>query len=83
MALPQVYEGTLEEIAEQLRTAGRTRQHFKVIVVPEDGDEAHFYDTASEAEWEEAMDALAQGGETLPILPPEAYDRENIYDERQ
>lgn len=43
---------------------------------------AHFYETASEAEWEAAMDALAAGSERLPVLPPEAFDRENLYEDR-
>jgi hypothetical protein len=42
----------------------------------------HFYFTASSEEWEAAMDELAEGGENLPILPPEAYDRENMYEDR-
>ncbi len=35
MAQPQIYEGTLEEIAEQLRSTELTGR-FKVIVVPEE-----------------------------------------------
>jgi hypothetical protein len=42
----------------------------------------HFYFTATPEEWEAAMDELAEGGENLPVLPPEAYDRENLYEER-
>jgi hypothetical protein len=30
-------------------------------------------------EFEAGMDALAEGSEELPVLPPEAYSRESIY----
>ncbi|MBM4045059.1 MAG: hypothetical protein FJ279_08095 [Planctomycetes bacterium] len=30
-------------------------------------------------EFEAALDALAEGSESLPVLPPEAYERESIY----
>jgi hypothetical protein len=30
-------------------------------------------------EFEAGMDALAEGAEQLPVLPPEAYSRESIY----
>lgn len=43
---------------------------------------AHFYFTATPEEWEAAMDELAAGGENLPVLPDEAYDRENLYEDR-
>jgi hypothetical protein len=32
----------------------------------------------SDEEFEAALDELADGSENLPILPPEAYTRENI-----
>ncbi len=31
------------------------------------------------AEFEAALDALADGSEQLPVLPPKAYRRESIY----
>ena len=30
-------------------------------------------------EFEAGLDALAEGSEQLPVLPPEAYSRESIY----
>jgi predicted DNA-binding protein len=30
-------------------------------------------------EFEAGMDALAEGSEQLPVLPPEAYSRESVY----
>jgi predicted transcriptional regulator len=32
-------------------------------------------------EFEAGLDALAEGSEQLPVLPPEAYRRESIYGE--
>jgi hypothetical protein len=32
-------------------------------------------------EFEAGMDALAEGSEQLPVLPPEAYSRESIYED--
>jgi hypothetical protein len=34
---------------------------------------------ASLAEFQETLDALAQGAEQLPVLPPEAFSRESMY----
>ena len=45
-------------------------------------DRNHFYFTATPEEWEAAMDQLAAGGEALPVLPDEAYDRDNLYEDR-
>ena len=45
-------------------------------------DRSHFYFTATPEEWETAMDELAAGGESLPVLPDEAFDRENLYEDR-
>jgi hypothetical protein len=46
------------------------------------GSERPLYETATREEWEAFMDALAEGGENLPVLPPEAYDRESLYEDR-
>jgi hypothetical protein len=36
-------------------------------------------EVASLEEFEAGMDALAEGSEQIPVLPPEAYSRESIY----
>ncbi|MEN6450374.1 MAG: hypothetical protein ABFC96_07785 [Thermoguttaceae bacterium] len=33
----------------------------------------------SDEEFEAGLDELAEGSESLPVLPPEAYTRESIY----
>lgn len=40
-------------------------------------EQAH--ESANVAEFEAALDALAQGSEELPVLPPEATTRTGIY----
>jgi len=50
--------------------------------LPAGVDKNHFYFTATPQEWEAAMDELAAGGEAIPVLPDEAYDRENLYEDR-
>ena len=41
----------------------------------------HFYFTASQEEWERAFDELSEANEKLPVLPPEAFERESIYED--
>lgn len=84
MAASRIYEGTLEEIARQLSASSLAGRRFRVIVVEEENvaNGSSFYDTASEEEWEAAMDALALSEVPLPVLPPSAYDRENLYEDR-
>jgi hypothetical protein len=36
----------------------------------------------TDEEWEKLFDQLAEGSESLPILPPEAYRREFFYEGR-
>jgi hypothetical protein len=36
----------------------------------------------TDAEWENLLDELAAGSDNLPVLPPEAYTREAIYEGR-
>ncbi len=42
----------------------------------------HFYFTASEAEFDRALDSLADLNEGAPALPEEAFDRECLYEDR-
>ncbi len=83
----QAFEGTWEELLTH--EAEFKGKRVKLMLVTEEPggnghkqETSHFYDTATPEEWEAVMDALAQGGEDLPILPPEAYDRENLYEDR-
>ena len=44
-------------------------------------DKNHFYFTATPEEFNRALDDIAEMNRTLPVLPPEAFDRENLYEE--
>jgi hypothetical protein len=61
-------------LAERLPLLGRNRESM--------ADRKHFYFTATPQEWEAAMNELAAGGENFPVLPDEAFDRENLYEDR-
>ncbi len=90
MVQPLVFEGTADEIAIELRKAAPKGQRLKVVVMPEEvpstgveyqPDKTHFYFTATPEEFERAFDAIAEGSQGLPILPPEAFERESIYED--
>lgn len=51
-------------------------------VAPSDGRGKSFYETATPEQFGEAMDRIAAGHEGLPVLPPEAFERESLYEER-
>jgi hypothetical protein len=40
-----------------------------------------FFETASAEEFAAAMDRLAAGHEKLPVLAPEVFERESLYEE--
>ncbi len=42
----------------------------------------HFYFTATDEEFESALAEIAASCAELPYLPDDAYDRENIYEDR-
>ncbi len=82
MAQPRFYEGTWDEITEQIRSEFSDKQRFKVIVMSEEQvDKQHFYFTATQEEFDRALDEIAEMNRGLPVLPDEAFDRENLYEE--
>ena len=46
--------------------------------LPSGVDKNHFYFTATREEFNRALDELAQMNCGLPVLPDEAFDRENL-----
>ncbi len=44
-------------------------------------DKNHFYFTATREEFNRALDDIAAMNQNLPVLPPDAFDRENLYEE--
>jgi predicted Zn-dependent peptidase len=45
-------------------------------------DRSHFYFTASDEEFNPALDEIADMNRGAPALPEEAFDRENLYEDR-
>ncbi len=86
MAQTQIVRGSDEEIAAFLHRL-KGRRDLTLIVPAEDAtvapqsNNAHFYLTATQEEFQAAFDALGAEKEHQPVPPPEAYDRENLYDE--
>jgi hypothetical protein len=87
-----VVEGTWEEIARQAEQFSGKRVRLMVLREAEDAaaehgpgplegtpDGARFYRTATPEEFRSAFDSLAEGMEGLPVLPPEAFERESLY----
>ena len=53
---------------------------FFAFVTPAPATE-HFYFTATNEEFERAFDAIGEGNEGLPILPPDTFERESIHED--
>ena len=87
MAIQQIFEGTWEDIlAQSSNLAGKQLRLVLFSVdlpaterAPQDGK--HFYETATAEEFAPAFDNIGQGNEKLPVLPPEAFERESLYEE--
>jgi hypothetical protein len=43
-------------------------------------DPNHFYFTATDEEFDAALDEIAEMNRDLPVLPPDAFSRESIYE---
>jgi len=85
MAQAQIYTGTWEELNTHSAYL-RGRRNLTLIVPEEDTEETkptneHFFLTATPEEFQMAFDALGHGHENSPVLPPEAFERESLYDE--
>lgn len=86
----QVIEGTWEEVQEE--TARLAREHVgervRLIVLPEPRAvwaqtvEAPAGRRLSAEEKIRLLDELAERNRDLPVLPPEAFERESLYDDR-
>jgi hypothetical protein len=50
------------------------------VAVPYAVDPNHFYFTATSEEFNRALDEIAEMNRDLPVLPPEAFSRESIYE---
>jgi len=85
----QILEGTREKIIALLKKPESAGRKLKLRVLLEDeppteslsqSDKDHFYFTVSPEGFEQTLDMLAEMNQGLPILPPEAFERESIYE---
>ena len=81
MSYAKVYEGTWDELAVY---APELRTHPKLtLIVPQsiETTSSRFRADLTPAERIAAMDAFAETNRSLPVLPDDAFDRENLYEE--
>jgi hypothetical protein len=73
------------DLEQRLRTEAATRglplESYLLSVLQNTAGAAPAEDASLE-EFEAAMDAFSAGTEELPVLPPEAFTRESIYEGR-
>jgi hypothetical protein len=83
MLNPKVFEGTWDELASH---ADELRRYPKLtLTVSTSIQPAQVIRYRADLKPEErikAMDALAENNKRLPYVTDEAFDRENLYDER-
>lgn len=86
MVQAQIFQGTWEEIMHQARALQGRKDLTLIVPETQTAEEQtsllHFYLTATPEEFERAFDALGQGNENQ-ALPPEAFERESLYDENR
>ena len=75
-------EGTWEEIARQAEKW--PGQRFRLTVLTREDPRAQSggapaYLKRTSEEFQRSLDALGRGNELLPVLPPEAFERESLY----
>lgn len=83
MTQPQVIKGTPQEIQDYLQgLEGNTRL---TLIIPAEGEQEETPKNLHHATPEErarALDEIAEMNRNLPVLPPEAFRRENLYEDR-
>jgi hypothetical protein len=80
--MPQVVlEGTWEEVAQHAPELSGKRVRLLVLDEAATGA-AHspLFLTATPEEFRAAFDALGGGNRDAPVLPPEAFERESLYE---
>jgi hypothetical protein len=83
MTQPHVIEGTPTEIRDRLQGInGNTRL---TLIIPAEGEQENAPKNLHHATPEErarALDEIATMNKDVPELPPEAYNRDSLYEER-
>lgn len=78
-----VFEGTWEEVSR--KAEGLSGRRVRLTVLPDEAApalDAPLYKGATPAERIQALDRLAARNRHLPVLPPEAFERESLYEDR-
>lgn len=79
---PRVLQGTWEEIAAHADELRRQQRLFLIVPAEEDPPATGGVRPGlSPQERIARLNALAEQNRDLPVLPPEAFERESLYDE--
>jgi hypothetical protein len=82
MTQPQVIEGTPKEIQNHLKTLNDKMR--LTLIVPAESEQEETPKNLHHATPQErarALDEIADMNKDVPVLPPEAYNRESLYEE--
>jgi len=82
MAQVQVIEGTRKEIQDHLETLDSNTR--LTLIIPADSEPTGAPKNLHNATPEErarALDEIAELNRGVPVLPPEAYNRESLYED--
>jgi hypothetical protein len=80
MSIAQVIHGTRDQILDHLKTVhGRSQLTLIVENADEHPDAVANLHEASPEERSRALDEIAASNKDVPILPPEAFNRESLY----
>jgi len=84
MTRARVIEGTWEEIKRQTDELARRfpGKRLKLILLTEEAEPLPAAHEATPEEKIRLLDALAEKNRELPVLPPEAFERESLYEDR-
>jgi hypothetical protein len=77
-----IIEGTWEEIAEKADELAGKRVRLIVLGEANGADRDRSTCKLTPEEWDRRVDEHAARYKGVPVLPPEAFDRENLYDDR-
>lgn len=83
MTQPQVIQGTPQELQSHLKLLkGNMMLTLIVPAESEQGDTSKPLYNATPKERAQALDEIAAMNQNVPVLPADAYRRENLYEER-
>ncbi len=81
MAQPKVYEGTWAELSTHAHELQGYPKLTLIVPTQEGSLPSRYRADLTPEERIKALDAAAEKNRHLPVLPPEAFDRESLYAE--